>query len=78
MLFAVNNVELIGNESYTDIDKDDWFAGAVGCVTDEGLLAGMGHGELGPDVTVNRAMVMTVRAQLAQIIMNFVKSLEKE
>jgi len=45
---------------YKDVDKKDWFYGGVAAVTASGLMAGVGAGEFGPDITLNRGMLVTI------------------
>lgn len=53
----------IGDEivsTYVDVDVDDWFYDAVETVTAHGLMNGTGDGKFSPEVSTNRAMLVTI------------------
>ena len=45
---------------FSDVDADDWFAGAVGFVVDQGLFEGTSDTAFSPDARMTRAMLATV------------------
>ena len=45
---------------YTDVKADDWFYEDVLYVTAMGLMEGIGEGKFSPEITTNRAMLVTV------------------
>ena len=50
---------------YTDVAADAWYADAVTAVTQQGLMNGTGATTFGPDVTTDRAMLVTVLWRMA-------------
>lgn len=49
---------------YTDVPDDAWFAKSVNEMTKVGLFKGVSDTEFGPEVTVNRAMFVTILGRL--------------
>ncbi len=45
---------------YTDIKADDWFYDDVLYVTSKGLMEGTGNGKFSPEISTDRAMLVTV------------------
>ena len=50
---------------FTDVDRTDWFGGAVAYVKEKGLMVGMGDGSFAPQTGVSRAMIVTILYRLA-------------
>jgi hypothetical protein len=49
---------------YSDVQDTDWFFDALGFVTVNNLMAGTGSGNFSPDITMSRAMLVTVLYRL--------------
>ncbi len=49
---------------YTDVPDDAWFAKSVNEMTKVGLFKGISETEFGPNVTINRAMFVTILGRL--------------
>ncbi len=49
---------------YTDVKSTDWFYSAVAYAHSEGLMEGVGGGRFDPNVNINRAMFLTVLANM--------------
>ncbi len=47
-------------DNFTDLDKDMWYHGGVDFVLENELMNGTGDGKFSPDVTLNRAMLVTM------------------
>jgi len=45
---------------YKDVDKKDWFYSGVAAVTASGLMAGIDTDKFGPEITLNRGMLVTI------------------
>ena len=52
-------------KTFVDVEKSDWFAGAVAYVTDKGLMNGTGSDTFSPNASTTRGMLMTVLARYA-------------
>lgn len=50
---------------FYDVRTDDWFYDAVAYVYEDGLFSGVGDGKFAPELTMNRAMLMTGLYRLA-------------
>ncbi|MDO4540470.1 MAG: S-layer homology domain-containing protein, partial [Syntrophomonadaceae bacterium] len=51
---------------YSDVSDSDWFKGAVSYASDNGLFQGTGGGQFSPQVSMSRAMYVTVLSRLEQ------------
>ena len=52
-------------KTFVDVEKSDWFAGAVAYVTDKGLMNGTSSNTFSPNASTTRGMLMTVLARYA-------------
>jgi hypothetical protein len=52
-------------KSFSDVDPDDWYAGAVDFVVKRGLFNGMGSNTFSPNSPMTRAMLVTVLSRLS-------------
>ena len=52
-------------KTFVDVEKSDWFAGAVAYVTDKGLMNGTSSDTFSPNASTTRGMLMTVLARYA-------------
>lgn len=52
------------SKDYIDVPADKWYADAVKAVTEKGLFQGISETEFGPDVTMTRAMFITVLGRI--------------
>ena len=50
---------------FDDVSGSDWFLDAVAFVNEKGLMIGMGDGLFGPEISVSRAMIVTILYRLA-------------
>ena len=55
----------MADATYDDVAEASWYAGAVGYVTEKGLMAGTGNGRFSPDGLITRATAVTVLYRLA-------------
>ncbi len=55
----------MADATYDDVAEASWYAGAVGYVTEKGLMAGTGNGMFSPDGLITRATAVTVLYRLA-------------
>lgn len=53
------------NVSFDDVKPTEWYADAVRCVVEKGLMSGTGTDAFSPDGTTTRGMLMTILAQYA-------------
>ena len=53
------------NVSFNDIKPTEWYADAVRCVVEKGLMSGTGTDAFSPDGTTTRGMLMTILARYA-------------
>lgn len=53
------------NVSFNDIKPTEWYADAVHCVVEKGLMSGTGTDAFSPDGTTTRGMLMTILARHA-------------
>ena len=51
--------------AYTDVREDVWYSDAVGFVTEQGWMEGMGEGLFAPEEAVSRGMAVTVLWRMA-------------
>ncbi|MBR5543092.1 MAG: S-layer homology domain-containing protein [Oscillospiraceae bacterium] len=51
--------------AYTDVAESDWFAGSVSFVSEKGFMTGVSTGEFAPQLTLTRAMFVTVLHRMA-------------
>jgi len=52
------------NNPYSDVANTEWFFEAVCYVTEKGLMTGTGEGKFSPNITMSRAMLVTVLHRL--------------
>lgn len=55
---------LSANAAFTDVDSAAWYAKAVGYVSDNGIMTGVGNGKFGPNTVFSRAMLAQVLYRL--------------
>ena len=53
------------NVSFDDVKPTEWYADAVRCVVEKGLMSGTGTDTFSPDGTTTRGMLMTILARYA-------------
>ena len=53
------------NASFDDVKPTEWYADAVRCVVEKGLMSGTGTDTFSPDGTTTRGMLMTILARYA-------------
>nr|WP_243148233.1 S-layer homology domain-containing protein [Butyricicoccus sp. BIOML-A1] len=53
------------NTSFDDVKPTEWYADAVRCVVEKGLMSGTGTDTFSPDGTTTRGMLMTILARYA-------------
>ena len=53
------------NVSFDDVKPTEWYADAVRCVVEKGLMSGTGADAFSPDGTTTRGMLMTILARYA-------------
>lgn len=53
------------NVSFDDVKPTEWYADAVRCVAEKGLMSGTGTDAFSPDGTTTRGMLMTILARYA-------------
>lgn len=53
------------NVSFDDVKPTEWYADAVRCVVEKGLMSGTGTNAFSPDGTTTRGMLMTILARYA-------------
>ena len=53
------------NVSFDDVKPTEWYADAVRCVVEKGLMSGTGMDAFSPDGTTTRGMLMTILARYA-------------
>ena len=53
------------NVSFDDVKPTEWYADAVHCVVEKGLMSGTGTDAFSPDGTTTRGMLMTILARYA-------------
>lgn len=53
------------NVSFDDVKPTEWYADAVHCVVERGLMSGTGTDAFSPDGTTTRGMLMTILARYA-------------
>lgn len=53
------------NVSFADVKPTEWYADAVRCVVEKGLMSGTGTDAFSPDGTTTRGMLMTILARYA-------------
>ena len=53
-----------GKTKFTDVAGNAWYASAVNCVVDKGLMNGTGEGEFSPEADTTRGMIVTILARL--------------
>ena len=53
------------NASFDDVKPTEWYADAVHCVVEKGLMSGTGTDAFSPDGTTTRGMLMTILARYA-------------
>lgn len=53
------------NVSFDDVKSTEWYADAVRCVVEKGLMSGTGTDAFSPDGTTTRGMLMTILARYA-------------
>ena len=53
------------NVSFDDVKPTEWYADAVRCVVEKGLMSGTGTDAFSPDGTTTRGMLMTILARYA-------------
>lgn len=53
------------NASFDDVKPTEWYADAVRCVVEKGLMSGTGTDAFSPDGTTTRGMLMTILARYA-------------
>lgn len=64
-LDASARIELVDNtQSHSDVGQGDWFAAPVGFVTSRDLFSGVDSSRFAPDLSMTRAMVVTVLHKL--------------
>lgn len=51
--------------SFDDVKPTEWYADAVRCVVEKGLMSGTGTDAFSPDGTTTRGMLMTILARYA-------------
>ena len=49
-----------GKTTFTDVAGNAWYASAVNCVVDKGLMNGTGEGEFSPEAATTRGMIVTI------------------
>lgn len=54
-----------GTGAFTDVAEDAWYYDEVQFVKDEGLMNGVGGSQFGPELTVTRAMMVTILWRMA-------------
>ena len=59
---VIEDPTIIGE--FTDVMENDWFASSVDFVVENKLMAGVSGGKFAPDVTLTRAMLVTVLYRL--------------
>lgn len=57
--------QLAQNVSFDDVKPTEWYADAVHCVVEKGLMSGTGTDAFSPDGTTTRGMLMTILARYA-------------
>ena len=57
--------QLAQNVSFDDVKPTEWYADAVRCVVEKGLMSGTGTDAFSPDGTTTRGMLMTILARYA-------------
>ena len=55
------------NVSFADVKPTEWYADAVRCVVEKGLMSGTGTDAFSPDGTTTRGMLMTILARYAGV-----------
>ena len=55
------------NVSFDDVKPTEWYADAVRCVVEKGLMSGTGTDAFSPDGTTTRGMLMTMLARYAGV-----------
>ena len=53
-----------GKTKFTDVAGNAWYASAVNCVVDKGLMNGTGEDKFSPNADTTRGMIVTVLARL--------------
>ena len=54
-------------DPYTDVNKDEWYAPALRYVISNEYMTGVGDTEFGPDMTISRAMIAKLLANMAKV-----------
>ena len=62
---AALKTNLSVSRPFTDVAADAWYAGAVGCVYENGLMNGTGDGHFSPEGLLTRAQLVTILWRLA-------------
>ena len=53
-------------DPYTDVNKNEWYAPALRYVIENGYMTGVGETEFGPSMTISRAMIAKLLANMAK------------
>ena len=53
-----------GKTTFTDVAGNAWYASAVNCVVDKGLMNGTGEDKFSPNANTTRGMIVTILARL--------------
>ena len=53
-----------GKTKFTDVAGNAWYASAVNCVVDKGLMNGTGEDKFSPNADTTRGMIVTILARL--------------
>jgi sugar lactone lactonase YvrE len=59
------SVVIDGAASFTDVPADAWYAAAVRCAADNGLVSGVGNGLFDPDAGITREQAVTILHRFA-------------
>ncbi len=64
---ALGLAEGMGENSFSDVEKDDWYCGYVETAASYGIINGYGNGEFGPNDLITREQAMTMLARAMKI-----------
>lgn len=57
--------KIVEENSFDDVKENDWYYQSINYVTEKGLFRGVSSNEFAPNMTMNRAMLVTVLYRLA-------------
>lgn len=60
------NPEPVSPKRFSDVDKEAWYADAVGRIVAKGIMKGISDDEFGPNLSASRAMIVTMLHRMAK------------